>query len=178
MSAPSSLLRLVPALEAFIGGSSPESANMQALTSYVHLTCLLGILLLFSWAQWLWSFLLLHVLHRSTIASYLSPNRTSPQNCALVTGASDGIGLGFAQELLVSGFNVILHGRNPIKLRKVQAQLQQQHPDCDIKIWIVDASDQPSWADPSSSLLATLIESKIVLKVLVNNVGGSCTRHQ
>ena len=152
---------------------------METLTPYAQLTCVLGILLLFSWAQRLWSFLFLHFFHSSTIASYLSrdASSTSLQNYALVTGASDGIGLGFVHELIVLGFNVIIHGRNPVKLRTIQAQLQQQYPDRNIKIWIVDASNQPSWAEAFSFLLATLEESNAALKVLVNNVGGSASPH-
>lgn len=42
---------------------------------------------------------------------------------ALVTGASDGIGLGFAHELAHRGFNVILHARNATKLEGVNSQL-------------------------------------------------------
>ena len=43
---------------------------------------------------------------------------------ALVTGASDGIGFGIAQELATNGLNVILHGRNPEKLERTKIQLE------------------------------------------------------
>ena len=59
---------------------------------------------------------------------------------ALVTGASDGIGLGFAQELAQLGFNVVLHGRNPTKLEKVKGRLQQKYPNVSFRFAVVDAS--------------------------------------
>ncbi|KAI9872691.1 MAG: hypothetical protein M1830_001300 [Pleopsidium flavum] len=86
---------------------------------------------------------------------------------ALVTGSSDGIGLGFAQELCHRSFNVILHGRNPQKLEKVKADLNREFPSSQIRLVIADASS-------SSTSLDDLVSSiqDVHLTVLVNNVGG------
>jgi 17beta-estradiol 17-dehydrogenase / very-long-chain 3-oxoacyl-CoA reductase len=52
---------------------------------------------------------------------------------ALITGSSDGIGFGFAHELLLSrGFNVILHGRNEKKLAGIKSDLIKQYPSRDV----------------------------------------------
>ncbi len=45
--------------------------------------------------------------------------RYGANSWALVTGASDGIGKGFCQELANKGFNIILIARNPEKLKIV-----------------------------------------------------------
>lgn len=43
---------------------------------------------------------------------------------AIVTGGSDGIGLGFARRLARRGFNVLVTGRNEEKLRNVVETLR------------------------------------------------------
>jgi hypothetical protein len=43
---------------------------------------------------------------------------------AVVTGGSDGIGLGFAKRLAARGFNVLITGRNEEKLRRVREGLE------------------------------------------------------
>ena len=53
-----------------------------------------------------------------------------PNAWALVTGASDGIGRAFAQEL---------HGRNHIKLESIKAQLQNQFPIVEFRVLVADA---------------------------------------
>lgn len=58
---------------------------------------------------------------------------------AMVTGASDGIGRAFAGELAGRGFNVVLHGRNPEKLGRVMADLQDKFPERSFRIVIADA---------------------------------------
>jgi short-subunit dehydrogenase len=87
---------------------------------------------------------------------------------ALVTGASDGIGLGFAHELARLGFNVILHGRNSTKLEGVKARLQQNYPEVNFRIAVLDASST-SYRQ-IDKLVASLQDLHIT--VLINNVGG------
>jgi 17beta-estradiol 17-dehydrogenase / very-long-chain 3-oxoacyl-CoA reductase len=89
---------------------------------------------------------------------------------ALVTGASDGIGLGFAEELASQGFNVILHGRNAQKLQTVSSTLQAQFPGRKFKILVLDAVQD---AGDNEKIQTALAEFKdLDLKVLINNVGG------
>ncbi|KLU91262.1 hypothetical protein MAPG_09783, partial [Magnaporthiopsis poae ATCC 64411] len=62
---------------------------------------------------------------------------------ALVTGASDGIGKHLAAELADFGFNVVLHGRNPEKLAKVQEALVARFPSRKFRVLIADVSRVP-----------------------------------
>ncbi len=87
---------------------------------------------------------------------------------ALVTGASDGIGRGFAQELAQNGFNVIIHGRNPTKLENVKRQLTADYPNARFRIAVLDASSVTN--KQIEELVATF--SDIDITVLINNVGA------
>jgi len=66
-----------------------------------------------------------------------------PAPYALITGATDGIGKGIAKDLYDKGFNLILHGRNEEKMKKVVEELKvlggQAKEGGDIRILIVDA---------------------------------------
>jgi len=95
---------------------------------------------------------------------------------ALITGASDGIGLGFAQELAIHGFNLVLHGRNPSKLERVKADLLASQPaslPISIRIVTADASNSHGMKAAVEALVASLDDLPGPLTVLVNNVGGS-----
>lgn len=88
-----------------------------------------------------------------------------------VTGATDGIGRGFAESLLERGFNVLLHGRNPEKLERVRAELAAAFPTRQLATVIADASAP----DDSYQKVATAAQSLPgggKLTVLINNVGG------
>ena len=87
---------------------------------------------------------------------------------ALVTGASDGIGRGLAQELAQYGFNVVLHGRNPTKLGTVKENLEKEHPNIKFRIAVLDASTASN--EQIKQLLKSLNDLHIT--VVINNVGG------
>ena len=87
---------------------------------------------------------------------------------ALVTGASDGIGLGIAQELATYGFNVILHGRDAEKLERTKSKLQVEHKDVQFKIAVLNASTATS--QQIDDLVASV--NNLNLTILVNNIGG------
>lgn len=88
---------------------------------------------------------------------------------ALVTGASDGIGQAFSDDLLKRGFNVLLHGRNPQKLDGVRKKLAQKYPRRSVDIVVADASK----VDESYKVVAEKVKQLPgKLTILVNNVGG------
>ena len=87
---------------------------------------------------------------------------------ALVTGASDGIGLGIAHELAVNGFNIVLHGRNPEKLQRAKSQLEGEHKHLQFKVAVLNAS---SATGQQIEALAASVQG-LNITVLVNNVGG------
>lgn len=103
-------------------------------------------------------------LRPSSLSRYRAPGKES---WAFVSGASDGIGLGFAHELCRHGFNVFLHGRNRDKLLRVQEQLRTAYPSAQTKIIVFDASN------PSEDMERIVGEiGDAYLTVLINNVGG------
>ncbi|KAK9363903.1 hypothetical protein V1504DRAFT_119872 [Lipomyces starkeyi] len=109
-----------------------------------------------------------------TVYIYIRPSSLSryckegDEPWAFVTGASDGIGLGFAQELCARGFNVFLHGRNPEKLRRIQETLRNEHPARQTRIIVYDASQ----IDASIDDIGSQVGETTRLTVLINNVGG------
>lgn len=122
---------------------------------------------------WLVDFVQLHVLHQSRISTYLNDKAQSGSSWALVTGASDGIGFGFVEELAVLGFDVILHGRNKAKLEGLVQKLQPKYPQRQFRILVIDVSKREDWKDALKSFVDEIRNSSINLKVLINNVGGT-----
>lgn len=85
---------------------------------------------------------------------------------ALVTGATDGIGKGFAQVLARRGFDIVLVSRSEEKLREVAKELEDKYK---VKTKIVETDA----ADPSDRPIRAVLNSvqDVPLTVLVNNVG-------
>ena len=90
---------------------------------------------------------------------------------ALVTGASDGIGLGFVTELLSSGFNVILHGRNEDKLQGICTSLRHQFPGKGIKYYVANAAATGTESEKQMDAMLARV-GDLPITMLVNNVGG------
>ncbi len=82
---------------------------------------------------------------------------------ALVTGATDGIGKAIALELASHHFNVILHGRNPVKLKLVEAEIKTKHPENKVVCLLHDGS--------KNSRLDISAIKDLPITVLVNNAG-------
>ncbi len=57
---------------------------------------------------------------------------------ALVTGASDGIGLETAQALVKQGYRVIMHGRNPQKAKDAWMRVKQSANSEDVDYYVAD----------------------------------------
>lgn len=97
-------------------------------------------------------------------------------NWALVTGATDGIGFGFCQELCARGFNVILHGRNAEKLARRAAELNASFPRCRVDTLCLDVVGMGPGIDDVPRQVRDIIarqgKDEGRLSVLVNNVGG------
>ncbi|KAI5925889.1 putative oxidoreductase,short chain dehydrogenase [Camillea tinctor] len=129
-------------------------------------------------------------LRPSRLSRYAHLSRAGEAPWALVTGASDGIGLAFAYELAGSGFNVVLHGRNHEKISRVMSRLQATFPQRSYRILVADAGyvaclthlkastqEHRNGQEKASSapLNFTAIQRElgdINLTVLINNAGG------
>lgn len=106
----------------------------------------------------------------STLTTRYNP---TGNNWALVTGASDGIGYGFSEELCARGFNVILHGRNGSKLEARTRELAAQFPTRKTAIVVLDVVGVTGAIDRvADQVRGILHEHGGELSVLVNNVGG------
>jgi hypothetical protein len=89
--------------------------------------------------------------------------RAASQGCALVTGASGGIGSALASALAEGGWEVVITGRSGAALEG----LRSLHPHC--KIHVV-RSDLGS-SDGSRSILEFLDREGLEVELLVNNAG-------
>ena len=90
-------------------------------------------------------------------------------NWAVVTGASDGIGKGFAFELAKRNFKVVLVGRNEEKLEEVKKELEEKYPESEFRIVVFDFNTQYT-ADKITELREKFIDIE-KCSILVNNVG-------
>ncbi|GAA2286591.1 short chain dehydrogenase [Streptomyces ruber] len=86
---------------------------------------------------------------------------------AVVTGASDGIGLGIATRLAAAGAEVLMPVRNPRKGETALAGIRRQVPDADVSLRALDLSSLASVA----ALCETLLGEDRPIHLLVNNAG-------
>ncbi|KAI0162913.1 short chain dehydrogenase/reductase [Pestalotiopsis sp. NC0098] len=134
--------------------------------------------------------LILIYLRPSGLHRYAHRSPRGEEPWAFVTGASDGIGRAFAQELAKNGFNVVLHGRRHEKLGRAVSQLQQLFPHRSFRILVADAcnvgclpslnDERPVAVDPNLLPVVNFDAIRqelddIHLTVLINNAGGGPT---
>lgn len=86
---------------------------------------------------------------------------------AVVTGGSDGMGLGIATRLAAAGAHVVLPVRNPVKGEAALATIREQVPDADLSLRTLDLSSLESVA----GLGRTLLEDGQPIHFLINNAG-------
>jgi NAD(P)-dependent dehydrogenase (short-subunit alcohol dehydrogenase family) len=86
---------------------------------------------------------------------------------AVVTGASDGVGLGLATRLAGAGAEVVMPVRNPRKGEAAIAKIRQQHPGAAVSLRELDLSSLESVA----ALGATLRAEDRPIHILIANAG-------
>ena len=87
---------------------------------------------------------------------------------ALITGSTDGIGLGFAKVLAKNGFNIILVSRTPEKLEKVAEDLRTH------SVEVLTIAKDMSKCPENPTEFFTDIDNRtrdLDVSILVNNVG-------
>lgn len=86
---------------------------------------------------------------------------------ALVTGASDGIGLGIAARLAGAGAEVVLPVRNRGKGEAALASIRSEYPDAQLVLEEIDLSSLAS----IQALAEKLCAAGVPINVLINNAG-------
>ena len=86
---------------------------------------------------------------------------------ALVTGASDGIGLEFCKILAGRGYNIILVARRKNKLNEIAKSLSEQHKN----IVCTVLSNDLSKPQAAQKLFQSTIENGLKVDLLINNAG-------
>ncbi|GAA1438272.1 SDR family oxidoreductase [Nocardiopsis tropica] len=94
-----------------------------------------------------------------------APNLTG--KLVVVTGASDGMGLGMAEWLAAAGAEVLLPVRNPDKGKKAVEKIRRNHPGARVSTRSLDLSSLASVA----ALGDTLREEGRPIHILINNAG-------
>lgn len=97
-------------------------------------------------------------------AQGLHPTMNQTKQCALITGASAGIGRELAQVFAREGFSLVLTARNLERLNQLAAELRPRH-DMDVRVLSQDLS-QP---DAAQQIFDQLRDTPV--DVLVNNAG-------
>lgn len=100
-----------------------------------------------------------------TTPDYTVPDQTG--RLAVVTGASDGMGLRIATRLAAAGAELVLPVRNPRKGEAAVAAIREQTPDAQVSLRTLDLSSLQSVA----ALGHTLREEGRPIHLLINNAG-------
>lgn len=143
------------------------STNAPAVGALSALIFLVGAVVVANQALHFLQFIWFYFLRPSSVRKFLH----GPAPYALVTGATDGIGKAVAHELFRRGFNLIIHGRNEEKIRKVIAEIKAGGGNGDVRYFVADAS---KGGHDFAQLLAPFADLNITL--VINNVGGAYMR--
>ena len=94
--------------------------------------------------------------------------RYGEKTWAMITGATSGIGLGFAEELAKEGFNLILVGRSTEKLLNCKVDLEKKFPEIQIETRKIDlmSTNVQDYIDLGDSV------ENLDVSLLVNNAGS------
>lgn len=84
---------------------------------------------------------------------------------AVVTGASDGVGLRIATRLAGAGAHVVMPVRNAAKGEKAVAGIREQHPDARLQLEELDLSS----LDSVAALAGTVLAQGEPIHLLINN---------
>ncbi|PFH56344.1 hypothetical protein XA68_16696 [Ophiocordyceps unilateralis] len=114
----------------------------------------------------------MHFILSTSVCSGLDLRRYGmPGSWAVVTGASDGLGKEFANQLAAMGFNLVLVSRTQAKLDTLAAELEQKYTGKGLRVKTL-AMDFAKDDDADYEKLAELVRG-LDVAVLINNVGQS-----
>jgi 17beta-estradiol 17-dehydrogenase / very-long-chain 3-oxoacyl-CoA reductase len=138
----------------------------KAAIAFQILGAILVVIAALNAVRWLWKYLWLP---RQTQGARLA-GRYGRGSWALITGASDGLGKAFAQELAQYGFNLLLVSRTQEKLNRLQAELEAS--GIQARTVCADLSD------PSESTCSRIAAAarEVDLSIVINCVGVTVHR--
>jgi len=87
---------------------------------------------------------------------------------AFITGSTDGIGLEFAIQLAKRGFNIVMMGRNRVKMNEKEVEIKKANPNVQILKLEIDMKDTQEVSKVQGVL--DILEN-VDVSVVVNNVG-------
>ncbi|MEO8672006.1 MAG: SDR family oxidoreductase [Tahibacter sp.] len=87
--------------------------------------------------------------------------------CALITGASKGIGYACARELAGLGADILLVARDELHLEQVRADLSEDFPESEVLAFAADLSER----EQRLEVFDWIADLDLSLSILVNNVG-------
>lgn len=116
--------------------------------------------------RWLWQYAWLPLQFQGKRLA----ERFGPGSWALITGASDGLGKSFAQELARHGFNLVLVSRTQSKLDRLKDELEAR--GIQVRTVAVDLSDNA----PTTYTPIVAAVQDVDLSVLINCVGTTVHR--
>ncbi|MEW2355759.1 SDR family oxidoreductase [Spirillospora sp. NPDC029432] len=93
---------------------------------------------------------------------------------AVVTGASDGVGLALAMRLAAAGAELLMPVRNPRKGKAAIARIHERSPDANVSLRELDLSS----LDSVAALGETLRDEGRPIHILVNNAGVMTPPHR
>lgn len=102
----------------------------------------------------------------------LNPHWRLDGQTALITGASAGIGLAIARQMLGLGADVILIGRDPDALELAQDALATDFPDRQVRAHAADVADTEARQD----LFDRIEDEGTPVQILINNAGTNVSR--
>ena len=88
-------------------------------------------------------------------------------SCALITGASSGLGEEFARQLAGSFDRMILVARRPARLDQIAESIRETNPDTAVMVVAADLSN----SDERQALVEKTDEAGFVPDMLINNAG-------
>ena len=89
------------------------------------------------------------------------------QKTILITGSTDGIGFETAKTLLSLGHNVLIHGRNKEKLKRVEDTLNEFSKNIPVKTYCADLSN----LEEVKTLAENISKNHKNIDVIINNAG-------
>ncbi|MGB0935115.1 MAG: SDR family oxidoreductase [Alphaproteobacteria bacterium] len=77
-------------------------------------------------------------------------SKSAPNNRVLITAVTGAFGTAISKQLASEGYNLVLAGRNPVKLQALKTTLQQQFPSIEIDSVFIDFSKDHAAKIPST----------------------------